>query len=292
MTDHLKEARNNSNSKVYRAIRKYSITRDNFEIIEQNIETQEQADEREIYWIAYYNSFKNGYNSTLGGDVGNGGMLKGENSYKAAFTNEEVKKIRLIRATLKYTKTEVYEMYKSRISEGGFNKIWNYETYTEVAPELNTPEITEFYKHNRISGSKNKCNKFNKDQVKEIRNKYYIDAITSYDLAKEYNVNASCVQRLVAGKTYSDIPLPEPSLKFKRKNHIFTKIEIEQFIQDFINSDLNIKDYLKLISQDDKNIFGGFSYSAFRKFILSQLETRNLKYEANGKWSFKITCND
>lgn len=64
------------------------------------------------------------------------------------------------------------------------------------------------------------------------------------------------------------------------------------FIQDFINSDLNIKDYLKLISQDDKNIFGGFSYSAFRKFILSQLETRNLKYEANGKWSFKITCND
>ena len=46
MTDHLKEARNNSNSKVYRAIRKYSITRDNFEIIEQNIETQEQASER------------------------------------------------------------------------------------------------------------------------------------------------------------------------------------------------------------------------------------------------------
>ena len=34
MTDHLKEARNNINSKVYRAIRKYSITRDNFEIIE------------------------------------------------------------------------------------------------------------------------------------------------------------------------------------------------------------------------------------------------------------------
>ena len=111
MTDHLKEARNNSNSKVYRAIRKYSITRDNFEIIEQNIETQEQVNEREIYWIAYYNSFKDGYNSTLGGDIGNGGMLKGENSPKAAFTNEEVKKIRLIRATLKYTKTGKISIY-------------------------------------------------------------------------------------------------------------------------------------------------------------------------------------
>ena len=292
MTDHLKEARNNNNQKVYRAIRKYSITRDNFEIIEQDIETQEQANEREIYWIAYYNSFKNGYNSTLGGDVGNGGMLKGENSPRAVFTNEKVKKIRLIRATLKYTKAEVYEMYKSRISEGGFNKIWNYTSYIEVAPELNTPEITEFYKHARISGSKNKSNKFNQEQVKEIRNKYYIDAISSSDLAKEYNIGIGCIQRLVAGKTYSDIPLPEPSLKFKRKNHIFTKIEIEQFVQDFINSGLNIKDYLDAISWDDENVFGGFSYSAFREFILNQLEARNLKYESNGKWGFKITCND
>lgn len=69
-------------------------------------------------------------------------------------------------------------MYKSRISEGGFNKIWNYETYTEVAPELNTEEITEFYKHNRVSGSKNKQNKFSKIEVEEIRKKYYIDVIS------------------------------------------------------------------------------------------------------------------
>ena len=290
MTDHLKEARNGNNSKVYRAFRKYQTTRADFEIIEQGIETQEQADEREIYWIAYYNSFKNGYNSTPGGDVGNGGMLKGENSYNAAFTNEEVKKIRLIRATLKYTKSEVYEMYKDRISEGGFHKIWNYETYTEVAPELNTPEIAKFYRHNRVSGSKSKCNKFNKDQVKEIRNKYYIDAITSYDLAKEYNVGPGCIQRLVAGKTYSDIPLPEPSLKFRRKKHIFTEEEIEQLVQNFIKSNLNIKDYLNLISQDDENVFGGFSYTSFRQFILKQLEIRNLEYKTNGKWNFKIIC--
>ena len=39
MTDHLKEARKGSDSKVYRAMRKYKITRDNFEIIENNIKT-------------------------------------------------------------------------------------------------------------------------------------------------------------------------------------------------------------------------------------------------------------
>lgn len=34
MTDHLKEARNMNDSKVYRAMRKYNTNRDNFEIIE------------------------------------------------------------------------------------------------------------------------------------------------------------------------------------------------------------------------------------------------------------------
>ncbi len=33
-------------------MRKYNITRDNFEIIESNIESKEEANDREIYWIA------------------------------------------------------------------------------------------------------------------------------------------------------------------------------------------------------------------------------------------------
>lgn len=54
--------------KFYNAIKKYGW--DNFEhkIIEKDIPTLEQANEREKYWISYYDSFKNGYNSTLGGD--------------------------------------------------------------------------------------------------------------------------------------------------------------------------------------------------------------------------------
>lgn len=43
---------------------------DNFthEIIEDNIPTLEEAIEREKYWIAEYDSFRSGYNSTTGGD--------------------------------------------------------------------------------------------------------------------------------------------------------------------------------------------------------------------------------
>ena len=68
---HLSEARNGSDYKIYRAMRKYNTVKEDFEIIESEIESQDIANEREIYWIAYYDSYHNGYNSTPGGQVGN-----------------------------------------------------------------------------------------------------------------------------------------------------------------------------------------------------------------------------
>ena len=52
---------------LYSAIQKYGA--DNF-IIEQleEVPNDEIACEREIFWIEYYGSFKNGYNATKGGD--------------------------------------------------------------------------------------------------------------------------------------------------------------------------------------------------------------------------------
>lgn len=53
----------------YRAMRAYGV--EHFLI--EPIETvpDEQLNEREQYWIAYYDSYHNGYNSTIGGDCGN-----------------------------------------------------------------------------------------------------------------------------------------------------------------------------------------------------------------------------
>lgn len=57
----------NQNRPLYSAIRKYGI--DNF-IIEkvEEVSTEKILNDREIYWIKYYNTYKNGYNATLGGD--------------------------------------------------------------------------------------------------------------------------------------------------------------------------------------------------------------------------------
>lgn len=49
---------------LYRAMTKYGIDNFVFEIIEET----NNACEREVYWINFYNSYKEGYNATLGGD--------------------------------------------------------------------------------------------------------------------------------------------------------------------------------------------------------------------------------
>lgn len=52
---------------LYKAIRKYGIENFNFDIIEEC--SADELNEREKYWISYYNSYgENGYNLTPGGD--------------------------------------------------------------------------------------------------------------------------------------------------------------------------------------------------------------------------------
>lgn len=52
---------------LYKAFKKYGLHNFSFEVIEQ-VENS-ALDEREKYWISYYDSYNNGYNSTLGGKL-------------------------------------------------------------------------------------------------------------------------------------------------------------------------------------------------------------------------------
>lgn len=57
------------NMAIHKAIMKYG--KDNFiiEVIEET--DKENLNDREIYWIKYFNTYYNGYNSTKGGQLGN-----------------------------------------------------------------------------------------------------------------------------------------------------------------------------------------------------------------------------
>ena len=65
------------NTIFYQAIKKYGWHNFTHEIIEADILTQQEANEREMYWISFYDSFRNGYNATQGGNsVGDNAISK------------------------------------------------------------------------------------------------------------------------------------------------------------------------------------------------------------------------
>lgn len=58
--------RDKDNCRIHQALRKYGINNFSFEIVEECPIIL--LDEREKYWIKYYDSFNNGYNATTGGN--------------------------------------------------------------------------------------------------------------------------------------------------------------------------------------------------------------------------------
>lgn len=72
-------SKNQYNYAIYRAIRKYGLDNFSFDVIEECEENQ--LNEKEKYWIEFYNSYKNGYNETKGGDFSSNHWDKTVNQY-------------------------------------------------------------------------------------------------------------------------------------------------------------------------------------------------------------------
>ena len=75
------------NAHLQSAWNKYKQYNFKFNIIEQC--KKECLSDREIYWIAYYDSFNNGYNNTVGGDGSNGRIMSDEQKQQISKNNIE-----------------------------------------------------------------------------------------------------------------------------------------------------------------------------------------------------------
>ena len=61
-------SRHSTCSAIHKAIEKYGTDNFIFEVLEEC--KQKELNDKEIYWIKYYNTFEDGYNLTRGGDCG------------------------------------------------------------------------------------------------------------------------------------------------------------------------------------------------------------------------------
>ena len=119
----------------YRAIRKYGVDNLKWSIIDY-ANTSDELNEKEKYWISYYDTYilnKKGYNQTIGGEGQNGLIHSkesinkirlselGENNTNAKLTKEQVLKIVDLSKQNKYSQVELSKMFNT--SEGTISRI-------------------------------------------------------------------------------------------------------------------------------------------------------------------------
>lgn len=117
---------------LYRAFKKYGISKFTFEIIE---ECQiKELNEREIYWITQYDSFNNGYNMTLGGEACNGTNDKTVYQYDlSGYLIGEYKSAHEASRSLNIQFTNICKVCRGeRKTAGGFG--WSYEKHDNIQP--------------------------------------------------------------------------------------------------------------------------------------------------------------
>ena len=244
--EHLREAAKGNDLKIYRAMRKYGITIEAFSIIEDNITSQDEANSKEMYYIKEFNSIKNGYNITEGGQCGNG--LHGEGHPNHILTDDQIREIREIRASKIYTIKEVYAFYDDLMSYSGFQKIWLYESRPEIASELNTQELRDFYSADKrtIKGEKHFLSKLTTEEVIKVRNQYWVEGLEMKEIYENYKdkYSLSGFRKIVLGNTYTDVPMPEKSNKCKKKKDKLTKEQV-LFIREKYDSGVKIMEIIK-----------------------------------------------
>lgn len=197
------------NTKFYQAIRKYGI--ENFQVEVLQLCDEKDLDDLEIYYIKKFDTFKNGYNSTEGGQFWSPNIhstevelkrketreknqsLMSENHPRAKLTNQQVWEIRQRYIDGEPIK-EIYQDFKDLYkNEGTFKRIVLGQTYVTVG---NIPKKSQIRHTNA---------KLTELQIREIRQRYQKGKISYDTLGKEYGLSGSSIAAIVKRKTYKHI---------------------------------------------------------------------------------------
>lgn len=176
-----------------------------FEVLE--VCSIDELNDKEKYWIAYYDTYNNGYNMTEGGDsnpsqnpeviakikntllnnkeVNKKLSHKGEDNANSKLTLEDVKNIRIAYQEGK-TFGEVYPLYQNKISRSGFQYCWLGKTWKEVMPEVFQQRTAQLN-----GGSSRK-----RQEIYQLRLDY-MNGLTNKELQLKYNMSYQNVRRIL-----------------------------------------------------------------------------------------------
>lgn len=177
------------------AIHKYGIENFTFEIIEEC--SLDVINEREKYWINYYDSYNNGYNRTVGGD-----SLKGEEHPRAILTEQEVWLLREAYGQ-GLQRNKAFKPFLERgISERCLIKVWNCENWPNIHTDVYTEENKILHKK-QVGHSEDQIGLSSYDRAikQEEINAWlndYNQGMTINALAKKYNRDNGTIEKYIA----------------------------------------------------------------------------------------------
>ena len=238
--NHCKPSSSQDNDLVSRAIQKYGRNHFWYEILESQIENYDQ---REKYWISYYNCIRpNGYNISEGGDYPP--VQKGTHHPESKLTGKQLNELiyDLQYTQLSYSQlSDKYDLSKSSIYE-----INNGKTYFNS--EISYP----------IRTNKNPRGALSDKQVLEIIELLKSSYLSYEEIGSQYGVEARVISRINRGIFHKQTSETYP-IRIGKLGNNTPKLSYEQvteIIDLLVNSTLSLRQIAKKFGVEYKDILG------------------------------------
>lgn len=209
---HINDSKNsncpNYNNKFYRAIRKHGIDNFEFEIIDSNDKySRKELNILEQYYIEYYDSFNNGYNSTKGGDCMPSDKPK-------ILSIQEVEDIKNLISNSEKSFSDIANMYK--VSNSLICGINNGKIWRMVGEWNNYPLRKDSFRLNR--GGHNPNSTLSNNDVMRIREDFVNRTLKEiYEDWKEI-ISYSELKKILYGNQFKFLPIYRKYKKYWELN--------------------------------------------------------------------------
>lgn len=211
--------REQTNCHFYNALRLYRY--DDWEV-SCVYESTDASDliRKEKEFIDKFDSFYNGYNSTL---KTNGGCSVNEMHPNSKLTNQEVREIRTDYQN-GILRQDSYKKFSDKISFATFENIWRGTSWCNIMPEVYTEESKKYQKSIGEMNRKTKAPHYKEiaDVVCEIRRLYCEEKMSASEVFDEFNfLNRSTFNDIWYGRTYPELMSDEYKNKLTNRKRIY-----------------------------------------------------------------------